>query len=122
MADHSAESASKGAVLSNEAYDFLKAVSLYVLPAVAALYSGLASIWGLPHVIEVVATITTVDTFIGVLLGVLKKQYLKSDSAYDGKLIVDSTDVKTTYGLEIATPLDNIEKQNAITLKVQPPA
>ena len=36
-------------MLSNKVYDILKYAAQYVLPAVAALYFGLAKIWSLPY-------------------------------------------------------------------------
>lgn len=64
--------------MSNETYDFWKWVAQIVLPAVATLYFGLATIWGLPHGEQVVGTITAIDTFLGVILGISSNQYNKS--------------------------------------------
>lgn len=36
-------------MLKNKTYDLLKWVALILLPALGALYFGLASIWGLPY-------------------------------------------------------------------------
>lgn len=47
------------------------------LPAIATLYFALAGIWGFPYGEEVVGTITAVDTFLGVLLGISSAQYNK---------------------------------------------
>lgn len=50
-------------------YDVLKWVGLLAIPAAAAIYTGLASVWGWPHAGEVAQTATIVSTGIGVLLG-----------------------------------------------------
>ena len=122
MADHAAES-SGGFAFSNRAYDVLKAFAQYVLPAVATLYATVAGIWGLGFSVEVVATITAVDTFLGVILGLLKRAYNKSDAPYDGQLVVDSSDpTKDVYSLEVHTPLEQAKNNGSITLKVAPPA
>lgn len=63
--------------LSNKAYDILKWIAMYLLPALGTLYFALASIWGLPYGEQIVGTITAVDTFIGVLLGISNSQYKK---------------------------------------------
>lgn len=63
--------------LSNKAYDILKWIAQYLLPAAGTLYFALASIWGLPYGEEVVGTITAVDTFLGVILGISSAQYKK---------------------------------------------
>lgn len=65
--------------LSNKTYDLLKWIAQYLLPALATLYFGLASIWGLPYGEQVVGTITAIDTFLGVMLGISTAQYNKSN-------------------------------------------
>lgn len=65
-------------VFSNKVYDILKWIAQYVLPGLATLYFGVANIWGLPHVGEVVGTITAIDTFLGVILGISSSQYNKT--------------------------------------------
>lgn len=50
-------------------YDVLKWVGLLAIPAAAAIYTGLASVWGWPNAGEVAQTATIVSTGIGVLLG-----------------------------------------------------
>lgn len=64
--------------ISNRTYDILKWVALYLLPALGTLYFALASIWGLPAGDKVVGTITALDTFLGVLLGISTSQYKKN--------------------------------------------
>lgn len=64
--------------MSNKLYDMLKWIAMVVLPAIATLYFALAGIWGLPYAEEVVGTITAVDTFLGVLLGISSAQYNKN--------------------------------------------
>lgn len=65
--------------LSNKTYDMLKWIAQYLLPALATLYFGLAGIWGLPYGEQVVGTITAIDTFLGVMLGISTAQYNKSN-------------------------------------------
>lgn len=62
---------------SNKVYDTLKWIAQYFLPALGTLYFALASIWGLPYGEQIVGTITAVDTFIGVILGISAVQYNK---------------------------------------------
>ena len=66
--------------MSNKVYDVLKWIALVVLPAIGTLYFALAGIWGFPCAEEVVGTITAVDTFLGVLLGISSVQYNKQAS------------------------------------------
>ena len=65
--------------LSNRTYDILKWIAQYLLPATGTLYFALAGIWGFPYGEEVVGTITAVDTFLGVLLGISSTQYKKTN-------------------------------------------
>lgn len=63
-------------MMPNKLYDVLKWIALIFLPALAALYFGLAGIWNFPYGEEVVGTITVIDTFLGALLGISNKIYL----------------------------------------------
>ena len=63
--------------MSNKTYDTLKWIAQYLLPAAGTLYFALAGIWGLPCGEQVVGTITAVDTFLGVLLGISAANYNK---------------------------------------------
>lgn len=61
--------------LSNRTYDILKWIAMYLLPAIGTLYFAIASIWSLPYGEQVVGTITAIDTFLGVLLGISTTQW-----------------------------------------------
>ena len=63
--------------MSNKVYDVLKWIAMYLLPALGTLYFALSGIWGLPYGEQIVGTITAVDTFLGVILGISKVQYNK---------------------------------------------
>lgn len=58
-------------------YDVLKWVAQFLLPAAGTLYFALANIWNLPNGEQVVGTITAVDAFLGVLLGISSNTYYK---------------------------------------------
>ena len=64
---------------SNKTYDRLKWVAQYLLPALGTLYFTVSGIWGLPYGEQVVGTITAVDTFLGVVLGVSSAEYQKQN-------------------------------------------
>lgn len=65
--------------MSNKVYDILKFIAQVVLPALGTLYFALAGIWGFPFGEEIVGTITAIDTFLGVLLGISSNQYHKKE-------------------------------------------
>ena len=64
-------------IMSNSLYDALKWVAQYLLPALGTFYFVLSGIWNLPYGEEVVGTITAIDTFLGVTLGISTMQYNK---------------------------------------------
>lgn len=61
--------------MSNKTYDILKWIALYFLPALATLYFALAGIWNLPYGEQVLGTISALDTFLGVILGLSNARY-----------------------------------------------
>lgn len=66
-------------ILTDKTYDVLKWVALILLPAIGALYFGLAGIWNFPYGEQVVGTITVIDTFLGAILGISTVQYNKKE-------------------------------------------
>lgn len=71
--------------MSNKLYDTLKWIALVLIPALGALYFGLSKIWGFPMGEEIVGTLTTIDTFLGTILGI-------SNVKYKNALLEDAVD------------------------------
>lgn len=69
--------------MTNKVYDFLKWVAIILLPAIGTLYFALAGIWGFPYGEQFVGTITAIDTFLGVVLGISSAQYKKNGELND---------------------------------------
>lgn len=61
--------------MSNKLYDFLKYLTIVVLPAIGTLYSGLSKIWGLPYSDAIPETILCICTFLGAILCISTAQY-----------------------------------------------
>ncbi len=61
--------------LSDKQYDILKWIAVVLLPAIGTLYFALSGIWGFPYGEQIVGTITVIDTFLGVLLGLSSSAY-----------------------------------------------
>lgn len=61
--------------LTNKAYDIIKYIAQYILPALGTLYFALSSIWGLPYGEQIVGTITAIDAFLGAILGISSANY-----------------------------------------------
>lgn len=104
--------------ISNGLYDRLKFVAQILLPALGALYFALAQIWHLPKAEEVVGTITVVDTFLGVILGLSANTYVKSGADVDGSINVEDTRDKTNFTLAIDTAPEKLAQQDRVVLKV----
>lgn len=64
-------------MIKGKVYDVLKQIAMYWLPALGTLYFTLSGIWGLPYGEQIVGTITAIDTFLGVILGISKSNYKK---------------------------------------------
>ena len=69
--------------MKNETYDILKYIAQILLPAIATLYFAVANIWGLPYGEQIVGTITAIDAFLGVCLGISSDNYHKSIGGSD---------------------------------------
>lgn len=65
--------------MSNKVYDVLVWIAQIVLPALGALYAGLATIWGFPYGEQIVGSIVLVDTFLGTVLKISNAQYKKTN-------------------------------------------
>lgn len=64
--------------LSNDTYDVLKWVAQVLIPSLGTLIFAIANIWGLPYGEQIVGTLTAVDAFLGVCLGISSDNYHKS--------------------------------------------
>lgn len=64
--------------LSDKVYNVLKWITMYVLPGIGTLYFALAGIWGFPYGEQVLGTITAIETFLGLILGLSTAQYNKT--------------------------------------------
>jgi len=61
--------------MSNRVYDTLKWIALVLIPALASLYFGLSKKKGFHMGADLVGTLTTIDTFLGTLLGISNVKY-----------------------------------------------
>lgn len=71
-------------IIKDSVYDVLKWIQRLLLPAIATLYLALGAIWKdiiyLPYPEQVAATITAIDTFLGVILGISTANYNKQQN------------------------------------------
>jgi hypothetical protein len=112
--------------LSGRSYDFLKKVALVFLPAGATLYFTLAQVWNLPHPAEVVATITAIDTFLGIVLGISTRDYNRKmevenkTEAIDGDLVVMDDDGEKYFAIRGELDPKKFADKSVVRLKVMP--
>ena len=66
--------------MDNKTYDILKYITQIVIPAIGTLYFTLATTWNLPYGTEILGTLTAVDTFLGVCLGISTRRYNDENS------------------------------------------
>lgn len=65
--------------LNDRLYDWLKWITLVVLPALSTAYVGLSAVWGFPFADQVAKTTVVVCTLLGALLGISTAEYRKQD-------------------------------------------
>ena len=109
----------KTPILNKSAYDIAKDATTIWIPALAALYSGLAIILHLPYSVEVVGVAALVVTFLGTVLKISSNQFQKLPVDYNGQLVVNMTDPeKENYKLEIDQPWNELANLNEVRIKV----
>ena len=63
-------------------YDKLKIIAWVLAPLITFL-AALGEIWGIPHMVEITATLAALDTFLGALLTVSNKAYHNQQKGED---------------------------------------
>lgn len=109
-----------GIILPSKAYDRMKGIVQIILPAISALYAGLAVLLNLPYSVQVVGVIALVTTFLGTILGISSKTYNNSDVKYDGVLNIAQVEDRTIHQIELTKDPGSIEKRSDFVLKVNP--
>lgn len=66
-------------IFENKTYDALKWCAQIFLPALGSFYFAMSQIWGLPYGEQIVGTISALDCFIGVCLGISSNNYYKNN-------------------------------------------
>ena len=94
--------------LTNKVYDVMKWIARYLLPGLGTLYFALAGIWGFPYGEEIVGTITAVDAFLGLILGI-------SSATYEGDGMIYGEGDEATI---VLGDKDAMEGKKYVTLKV----
>lgn len=109
-------------ILGDRMYVALKWLAQIGLPAAGTLYASLAPVWNFPNVDKVTLTILSVDTFLGVLLGISSASYNRSPSKFHGQLNVLETEENLTYELDVNVHPEELRDHPQVILKVNDPA
>ena len=106
---------------TNKTYDVLKWIAQYLLPASGTLYFALAGIWGLGYGEQVIGTITAVDIFLGVILGISSRSYDATATATDGVFFVDNTSSpgKQLTQFVFADDITALSEKEVLTIRVK---
>jgi hypothetical protein len=105
--------------LTNKIYNLVKYFTTIFLPAVGALYYGLAQIWGFQNPEDVNGTINLIIVFLGVLIGISSRQYKKAThDGYDGDLIVSEVDGEKYLGLGVNESVEAMQSKDEVRLRV----
>jgi hypothetical protein len=113
-----ASGGTKTPLLSSNTYNVLKHVASIGLPLAAALYYALGQIWHFPDVGQVMASIASVNTILGGVLGYSTATYNASEAKYAGVIEVAETDLKKVFSLNLNDLPEELEKMAEATFKV----
>lgn len=107
-------------MLGDGAYNVVKKSATIVLPALATLYFALAQLWNFPEPEKVVASITALNTFLGVLVQISKKSYYASNAPYVGEIKVEDSDdgSRKVFSLVVNGDPEDLETMDVATFKV----
>ena len=72
-------------ILSNRAYDILKWIVIHLLPSLGTLLFVFAEAWDLSYGTPLVGTVVALDMFVGTILGISKRKYVKHQNATSDK-------------------------------------
>lgn len=99
---------------SNKTYDRIKWVAQYFVPALTTLWLALGKIWNFPYTVEIGATLSAIDIFLGALLGISKSNYQG-----DGTMVVNTEDpTKDVYTLNFNGDLNELADKKSVTFMV----
>lgn len=98
---------------SPKTYDRLKFVAQIVLPALATLVFALGGIWDYEYSVQVVGTITAIDTFLGLVLQLSSNKYYNTGSNFDGelKMVSDGETGKEKVVFDVESDPETVIKQ-----------
>lgn len=83
--------------LNDSVYNVLKWLALLVLPASATLVKAIFPVWGLPYADAIATTLTSIATFIGVIIGVSQATLNSENKVVEVVTETEELDAETEY-------------------------
>ena len=105
-------------LLSDRTYGIVKRSATIILPALATLYFALAQLWNFPEPEKVVASITAINTFLGVVVQISKKSYYASGHQYAGEIQVTEKEGTKIASLVVDGNPEDILSMKEATFKI----
>jgi Putative phage holin Dp-1 len=107
-------------LLNDRKYNLLKKSATIVLPALIALYIGLAQIWHFPKVEEVSGSLALLNTIFGGVIQASKKSYYANNAQYVGQInIHDPADgEKQVFSFELDEDPEKFKTKDEVTFRV----
>jgi len=96
----------------------VKRSATIILPALATLYFALAQLWNFPEPEKVVASITAINTFLGVVVQISKKSYYASGHQYAGEIQVTEKEGTKIASLVVDGNPEDILSMKEATFKI----
>lgn len=105
-------------LLSTATYKKLRLAQL-AIPLLGSLYFGMGTIWGLPGVEQVTASVTVFVTFLAGLIKVTESVYDSSEERFDGDMVVkDDGEGNIVYEMELNRDAGEFKDDKSIVFKV----
>lgn len=110
-------------ILSDISYNKLKFIALILLPALMTLYFTVGEIWHIPDTEEVIGTLSAIDTFLGVVLGISTRSYNASEANFAGQINVEQkAEGGLVYSLELNGDPADLVNHKSVTFKIGAPS
>lgn len=108
-----------GSRMSNKMYDRVKFVVQILLPAIGTLYFSLGNIWSFPNIEQVIGSISSVNVFLGVLVGISSSVYNGRPNVYNGELQIETgDDGAISPKLVLEATIEELSSAESVVFKV----
>ena len=107
-------------MFSDRLYNKLKWAVMILMPALSALYVGLAELWGLPGALTVSGTMALLAAFFGTLLGISTKNYNQAPTPSDGLIEYEELEQGIDLNFSTTAEMRDLIKKDQLLFEVVP--